>query len=45
MSSRIDLRFMGIDLFDDNVRHVGYLFTFYHSLWLNMHGSFQKVKI
>ena len=34
MSSRIDLRFMGIDLFDDNVRHVGYLFTFFISLFM-----------
>ena len=34
MSSRIDLRFMGIDLFDDNVRHVGYLFTFFISTFL-----------
>ena len=34
MSSRIDLRFMGIDLFDGNLRHVGYLFTFFISLFM-----------
>ena len=34
MSSHIDLRFIGIELFDSNVRHVGYLFTFFISLFM-----------
>ena len=38
MSLHIDLRFFGIDLFDDNLRHVGYLFTFFISIFVSQYA-------